>query len=163
MGYSRCVLFIYPSSLPLGTHFSPSHSAGEVVNDGGLLFHPRGRHMSIVAKVLSRTLELVMPTYRRNPSREGRHHQLNPWIQPCMRADPSFVVFVFTHPLVYQLCKPVNFLPDYMFELGFRYLQLRESRLIHTHTIETQTPCCSNSLDIIQVLHDLIGVSKLFV
>lgn len=41
-----------------------SFRKGEVVNYYGLLFHSRGGHMSILAKVLPSTseLELVMPT-----------------------------------------------------------------------------------------------------
>lgn len=58
--YSRCTLLICPSSLPLGSHSSPPHSPGDVVNYGGLLFHPRGGHMSILAKVLHSTLELEL-------------------------------------------------------------------------------------------------------
>lgn len=67
MEYSGCVLLIYPSFLPLRAHFFSPRDPDEVVNYGGPLFHPRGRHMSIAAKVFPRTLELepVRSTYKR--------------------------------------------------------------------------------------------------
>ena len=65
--------------------FTLPHSPGEV-NYGGLLSHPRCGHMSILAKVLPRSLELelVRPPNRRKQSQEMETSSFEP-----LNPDPA--------------------------------------------------------------------------
>ena len=84
--YCGCTLLICPSSLLRKSHFTLPHSPGEVVNYGGLLFRPRYGHMSILAKVLPRSLELelVRPPNRRKQSQEMETSSFEP-----LNPDPA--------------------------------------------------------------------------
>lgn len=130
--YSGCILFICPSFLPLGTHFSLPHKPGEAVTYGGLFFHPRGRHMSILAKVLPRTfeLELVRPTYKGKQSQEMETSSTEP-----LRSSHAWRQM---HPLVYQL-----------FEVWVGVLTLATGRV--------QTNTCTHNRDTNTMLFKLIG------
>ena len=84
--YCGCTLLTRPSSLLLKSHFTLPHGPGEVANYGGLLFHPRCGHMSILAKVLPRSveLELVRPPNRRKQSQEMKTSSSEP-----LNPDPA--------------------------------------------------------------------------
>ena len=116
-----------------------------------LSFHPRGKHMSILAKALPRTLQLKLV----RPSQWMQTSSFEPLdpATPEGRYILSFTVHV--QPLISYWLKHV----------WVGYLTLAAERVQTnrcTHTTETETPRCSHSLDLRQVSHDLTGASKLF-
>lgn len=85
MGYSGCILFICSSSLPSGPISPPPHSPDEVVNYGGLLFHPSGGHVSKAGQSPPWDFneELMRPTYGRKGSQEMEASSFEP-LDPAM-------------------------------------------------------------------------------